>query len=279
MQTAIAPTPKLNGSVQKNQPLKEPIIRDNPVFMVYVTKNYDQFIVMDDNRSVNLLHVKRLVESFNEKHLVCPLIVNERFEIIDGQHRLRASRETGMPVYYIVVPGYGIKEVQRLNANQKNWTKIDFLEMYSTQGKKAYVDFKEFMEHFPELTFQACERIVTGYTSGSGRQATVGGQKMQMRDFQEGKLVIPNLPGSYKNARRVMEFKDYYENFSDGVFVSAILPLFKSKNYDHKEMLYKLSVAPKKLTKCRDIGQYRMLLEDIYNWKRQKENKVSFRYE
>lgn len=102
---------------------------------------------------------------------------------------------------------------------------------------------------------------------------------MEMKDFQEGKLIIPNLGLSYKNARKVMEFKDHYDGFSRGAFVSAVLPLFKSKNYDHKEMIYKLGVAPKKLTHCQNIVQYRMLLEDIYNWKRQKENKVSFRYE
>lgn len=273
MQTAIAPTPSKNGSV-----LKVPQIIDQPVNMVYITTNYNQFKILADNREVNLLHVKRLIDSFNEMHLVCPIIVNEKMEVIDGQHRLQASIETGVPIYYIQVPGYGIKEVQRLNANQKNWTKLDFLEMYCAQGKKTYIEFKEFMGHFPELSFQACERILTGLSKGT-RSGHHEGKSMQMMDFQEGKLQIPNLALSYKNARKVMEFKEHYDGFSRGSFVSAILPLFKSKNYDHKEMIYKLSVAPKKLTHCQNVVQYRLLLEDIYNWKRQKENKVSFRYE
>lgn len=272
MQTSIAPTPK-NGSV-----LKTMVITDQPVNMVYITTDYNQFKILTDNREVNQIHVKRLVESFNEMHLVCPIIVNEKMEVIDGQHRLQASIETGLPIYYIQVPGYGIKEVQRLNANQKNWTKLDFLEMYCAQGKKTYQEFKEFMDHFPELSFQACERILTGISNGT-RQGKMNGHKVQMMDFQEGKLNIPSLGLSYKNARKVMDFKDYYDGFSRGAFVSAVLPLFKSKNYDHKEMLYKLGVAPKKLTHCQNVVQYRMLLEDIYNWKRQKENKVSFRYE
>jgi hypothetical protein len=44
-------------------------------------------------------------------------------------------------------------------------------------------------------------------------------------------------------------------------------------------MLHKLSVAPIKLQDCLNVEAYKMLLEDIYNHKRQKENKVSFRYE
>lgn len=270
--TLLAPTPK-NGSV-----LKTMVITDQPVNMVYITTNYDQFRILTDNRDVNTLHVKRLVDSFNERHLVCPIIVNEKMEVIDGQHRLQASKETGVPVYYIQVPGYGIKEVQRLNANQKNWTKLDFLEMYCAQGKRAYIDFKAFMEQFPDLSFQACERILTGLAHGS-RSTNMEGKSVHMKDFQEGKLVIPNPGLSFKNARKLMDFKEFYDGFSRGAFVSAVLPLFKSKNYDHKEMIYKLSVAPKKLSHCQNVPQYRMLLEDIYNWKRQKENKVSFRYE
>jgi hypothetical protein len=272
MQTSIAPTPK-NGSV-----LKVSVITDQPVNMVYITTKYDQFKILTDNREVNQIHVKRLVDSFNEMHLVCPIIVNEKMEVIDGQHRLQASIETGLPIYYIQVPGYGIKEVQRLNANQKNWTKTDFLEMYCAQGKKVYQEFKEFMGHFPDLSFQACERILVGTHNGT-RQGVINGHRVQMMDFQEGKLTIPNINMSYKNARKLMEFKDHYDGFSRGAFVSAVLPLFKSKNYDHKEMIYKLTVAPKKLTHCQNVIQYRILLEDIYNWKRQKENKVSFRYE
>lgn len=273
MQTSIAPTPSKNGSVLKATP-----IVDQPVNMVYITTNYEQFKILTDNRDINSLHVKRLVESFNEMHLVSPIIVNEKMEVIDGQHRLQASKETGVPVYFIMVLGYGIKEVQRLNANQKNWTKLDFLEMYCAQGKKAYVEFRDFMEQFPELSFQACERILTGYSKGT-RSGHVNGQSMQMMDFQEGKLVIPNPGLSFKNAKKVMDFKEYYDGFSRGSFVSAVLPLFKSKVYDHKEMIYKLGKAPIKMTHCQNVAQYRLLLEDIYNWKRQKENKVSFRHE
>jgi hypothetical protein len=148
---------------------------------------------LDTERELrNLAKELRLVESFNVKHLICPIIVNEKMQVIDGQHRLQASRETGSPVHYIVVAGYGIEEVQRLNNNQKNWTKADFLEMYCAQGVRVYLEFKDFSNAFPELGFQACERILTGFSSGK-RTGHVGGKKAQMMDFQEGKLTIPNL--------------------------------------------------------------------------------------
>ena len=42
-----------------------------------------------------------------EKLLMCPIIVNENYEIIDGQHRYSASKELGLPIRYIVGEGYG----------------------------------------------------------------------------------------------------------------------------------------------------------------------------
>lgn len=267
MTTAIAPTTQSNGNVRT---------RNQTVYSVLMTGNYDLFKIMPDNRNLNLLHVKRLVESFNDKYLVCPIIVNEKYEVIDGQHRLEACKETKRPIYYIMIKGYGIKEVQILNTNQKNWNKLDFLHMYCAEGKKTYLEFKKFMDDFPDFKIQASERILTGHTSG--KKTTVAGAKAAMRDFEEGKLHIPDLNKSYSHAKKLMDFKPFFNDYSSGLFVSAMLPLFSNKTYNHKEMLHKLSVCPIKLYPCRDIPQYRLLLEDIYNHKRQKENKVSFRY-
>ena len=262
MQKAASPTIKTNGSV-----------KSKTISPVLMTTNYGIFKIMADNRNLNLLHVNRLVESYHENHLICPIIVNERYEVIDGQHRLEASKETGLPVYYIIVSGYGIKEVQVFNTNQKNWTKMDFLSMYCANGKKAYLELKQFMTDFPDFQIQSAERIITGKTRGTNSTAK------RMKDFEDGKLTIPNISKSYSNARKIMDFKPHYKNFNRGTFVSCLLPLLASKVYDHKEMMHKLSNCPIKLEDCDKVESYRMLLEDIYNYKRQKENKVSFRYQ
>lgn len=271
MQTSFVPT-MAKSSIVRNG--------NEPVFNVYKTTDYSIFKIMADNRDVNQLHVQRLVASFREKHLISPIIVNERMQVIDGQHRLQASAETGLPVYYLVIPGYGINEVQILNTNQKNWNKSDFLEMYCANGVKVYLQFKEFMTHFPDFGIQGAERILTLKATGANKlQGSKPGQKMRMKDFEEGKLVIPNLDKSYIIARKIMDFKPFFSDFTRGTFISALLPLFASKNYNHKEMVHKLGSCPIKMTACTNVEAYRMLLEDIYNWKRLKENKVSFRYE
>lgn len=266
------PTTK-NGSVKQQQ-------NQNQFTPVLMTTNYGLFKLMPDNRNINLLHVRRLVESFNNHHIVCPIIVNEKYEVIDGQHRLHAAKETGKPVYYIVMKGYGIKEVQVLNTNQKNWTRLDYLEMYCSEGRKEYLVFKQFMQDFPDLNFQSVERIIALRASTSMSKKDIEGKTMNMKYFEEGNLTTPDIRKSYSVARKILDFKPHYPNFGRGTFVSAMIPLLtKSKVYDHKEMIHKLSSCPIKLTDCDKVESYRLLLETIYNYKRQKENKVSFRYE
>lgn len=270
MQTTIAPTPK-NGSVLRTS---------EPILQIYKTTDYGQFKIMSDNRNINTLHVQRLIESFKVKHLVSPIIVNERKEVIDGQHRLLASQETGLPVYFMVLKGYGIDEVQIFNTNQKNWTKLDYLKMYCAEGRKPYLELQKFMEDFPDFGIQSAERLVT-LSPYAKRQGRVNGHRAQMKDFEEGKLVVPNITKTYQLARRLMEFKPYYPGYHRGVFISSVLPLFASKVYDHKEMIYKLQVCAAKgirLVDCTSVEAFRMGLEDIYNWKRHS-GKVSFRYE
>lgn len=100
-----------------------------------------------------------------------------------------------------------------------------------------------------------------------------------MKDFEEGKLKIPDIKKSYVIAKKIMDYKPFYENFYRGTFVSALVPLIsKSEPYNHKEMIHKLSVCPIRLKDCNTVENYRSLLEDIYNYKRQKETKVSFKY-
>jgi len=130
------------------------------VNVVYETYDYSAFKTIDGNRSVNAVHVKRLKDSFNKGYLLSPILINKKFEIIDGQHRYFAAKSLGLPVRYIMVLDYGLREVQMLNENSKNWGKEQYLDSYCEIGHTAYVRFKEFMLHFPELGMAACEILL-----------------------------------------------------------------------------------------------------------------------
>ena len=83
--------------------------------MITKSYKYDQFKLIDFNRSICKKNLSRLI-SLNEKknrfHLF-PIVIDEKFNIIDGQHRFEACKRMGAPVYYVVD-----------NSNEDHWETI-----------------------------------------------------------------------------------------------------------------------------------------------------------
>lgn len=115
---------------------------------VLSTKNYDQFQTILGNRLTNYDHIRTLVREITAKNLLatCPIIVNEKMEVIDGQHRLEAAKLLGVPIYYVKVEGLTIKQVVRLNRSQKPWKLGDYLELHVAHKNQNYLLLKEFIE-------------------------------------------------------------------------------------------------------------------------------------
>ncbi len=47
-------------------------------------------------------YVENIKKSMQKNFLISTIIVNENFEVIDGQHRLIASKDLGLPIYYFI---------------------------------------------------------------------------------------------------------------------------------------------------------------------------------
>lgn len=238
------------------------------VNQVNQTNDYSIFKSLEGNRKVNELHVKRLKKSFEKEYLFSPIIVNEKFEIIDGQHRFKAAKEMQLPINYTVVHGYDLKEVQTLNANSKNWNKLDYLNAYCDLGYESYIQMRQFMRDYPDFGIAAAEMILTAKNSRGNSEHTY--------KFNEGSLRIDNIKLSYDNAEKIMMFKGLHEKWSSLAFISAVLQLFDHPNYDHSNMIRKIKLDPSALVPCVTAPQYKIVLEDIFNYK--SRNKVSLRY-
>lgn len=76
------------------------------VNQVNQTNDYNLFKSLKGNRNVNKLHVQRLKESFKGDYLMSPIIVNQNYEIIDGQHRFNAAKDLSLPVNFIICNDY-----------------------------------------------------------------------------------------------------------------------------------------------------------------------------
>jgi hypothetical protein len=247
---------------------------------IYQTLDYHLFKHLLGNREKNSLHIERLKRSFKEKYLICPIIVNKKHEIIDGQHRFEAAKRLGLPVIFIYGDDggqdYGLREVQLLNTNTINWKLNDYLEAYADYGYESYIQMKKFMKDFPDFGIGAAERLLRNTTNGTNNDGGSRGKEVRAKTFQEGNFSIPNLSLSYQNARKVLMFKPYYSGYNKSIFVSSMIGIFKNPNYDHTQMIHKLSLIPGELKDCRTVTDYRILLEDIYNYR--SRDKISLRY-
>jgi hypothetical protein len=231
---------------------------------VHTTTDYFLFKSIDGNRNKNLLHINRLKKSMSENYLFTVIIVNENYEIIDGQHRFEVIKDLNLPLNYIICKGYGLKEVHVLNANMKTWNADDYLEGYCNLGYEDYLIYKEFKNKY-EFGHNECIKLLKGnFNSGS------------VKEFHEGKFKIKNLKEAKKYADFILLIKPYFSEYKRRSFVYAMISLFKNLNFEFSEFLQKLKIQPTALNVCNDVEQYITLIEEIYNYKRRI--KVNLRF-
>jgi len=244
----------------------------NPI--IQTTYDYARFRILKGNRHINQIHLRRLKQSIQQNPLVSLITVNDKMEIIDGQHRFYVCKELGLPINYVLVYGYGIKEVQILNANMSNWNKQDYLDGFINLGYKDYVKFKEFRNYFKELTFGICIKLSSGLSNY--RTKREDGIKFALKDFEQGVFKFVDEDKAYRMANMIMDYKKYFNKFNDNSFCITLISVFNHPNYDHKTMLKKVSIQPTALMQCKTQDQYKTMLENIYNFK--SKTKVSLRY-
>jgi hypothetical protein len=246
---------------------------DHVFAVIYETYDYQKFKFLGTNRDLIRSNYKALLTSFMEAYLLALVIVNEKYEIIDGQHRFRAAEELELPVRYAVMPGYGIKEVRQYNKVMQKWVRSTYLKSFTTEGKDEYVELTEFMKQFPKFGIHVSMKLLTGVSREQKRE---NGERVCSKSFEEGGLILKNRAKAYVIARKIMDFEDYFPSFNSPKFVASLYPILNLKHYDHKRMLQKLKSSPYRLEKQGTHDQYRLLLQKIYNYKTTPENRVDF---
>lgn len=232
---------------------------------VHTTTDYFLFKSIDGNRNKNLLHLNRLRKSMEENYLFTVIIVNENYEIIDGQHRFEIIQELGLPLHYIICDGYGLSEVHVLNQNSKNWQADDYLQGYCDLNYPQYIAFKNF-----------CKKHNLNTSSGMLLLNNGNRSKGAIEVFNSGKFVISDINNAGKIAYMLNHIKPMYKGYSRNSFICAILKLSKNPNFEIIEFITKLKLQPAALFDCVNVDQYIAIIEDIYNYRRRE--KINLRY-
>ena len=255
-------------------------VQKQEVNKVYKTSDLSIFTQIDGNRVPNLQHIKRLSDSIRVYGMKCnPILVNERMQVIDGQHRLMAAKEAGSFVYYIVVDGYSLDEVHTLNLNQKNWSKKDFIDGYANMGVESYIKLNAFIKNNDDYTFESCISFCNNNTVGSSssslsrlhHQKTISSGIIENGTWKGG-----NFDLAQEMASKIRMIKTYYLGYNRSIFVGTMIGMLNNDKFDFNEFMHKVRLQPTALVDCANREQYKTLIEDIYNYK--SRNKISLRY-
>lgn len=224
---------------------------------------YDKFDVETNklmgNRSLNKSHIRKLAESINENAeslAYNPIIVNDQFQIIDGQHRFEAVKELGLPIYYVVWEGADIEDAQRLNASSKNWSPLDYAFSYSQQGNKNYGTYLNFRErwglnHDVLIQYLSLEEPVTNSM------------------FKSGKFKAVNPARTDELCSALEDLGEFWDKYKHRSFALAFKNIWLNPygKYNHERMLRQMKKYGKRFLQDNSAPtDAERMFENIYNY-------------
>lgn len=222
----------------------------------FVTEDYDLFIVLTGNRNVKETHVRHLIKQLTEQGNLIdkfPIVVNEKMEVIDGQHRLEALKRLGWPVVYEIREGLNIDQVRTINTTHQNWTWHDYATSFAELGNENYVRFLNLYKHF------GYSYSVISYYCESGANRRRGSH------FYQGELIL-------KDQKKAFDLLEQYRQVSEAAehhtreFAYAMKDCMLAPGYDQKRMVEKMEkYGISRLKPLRGKTDYQRVIEDIYN--------------
>ena len=235
------------------------IEEDEVVAVIRKSKNYEKFKFIDSNRSINSLNLNKLIGSMKEEQLISPICVNENFEIIDGQHRVKAEESLNLPVYYYVSEGYSFDQMRRANLVGVTWKKDDFLKAYTEEGNPNYVTF-DLIRNTYEINTTDLIKVLSKIKTVSFSDLSIIFEKGNLEITDEEEKSVESFLEALKDFKF---FKDYRKS----KFVSAFLELYFYPLYKHEIMRERLKKRSAVLTYQLNKDLYlEILANKIYSY-------------
>lgn len=228
---------------------------------IYVTTDYNKFNFINGNRKLNRRNLSKLLKSIDEELLVIPIIVNEKMEVCDGQHRLECCRLLKKPVYFIIQEGYGLSQIQRCNSTSSTWVKSDYLNMFIESGNENYVDFNNTRNKYGLNVYSLLKisSIIKCQTLSAINHSFENGTYVFDEETKEG---VENF------LEALEDFAEYIPKaYKTKSFISAFTKLYTQPNYKHTTMQSKLKNRGYVLKQMGHENAYlETLCNDIYSF-------------
>tara|TARA_R110000744_G_scaffold4953_1_gene17564 strand:- start:90 stop:836 length:747 start_codon:yes stop_codon:yes gene_type:complete len=161
-----------------------------------VTKDYSVFQYFDRNRIVSKTNVEKLRQDMALNTQKDEVVVNEKWQVIDGQHRIAALEKDKKPVKFRVKPGANMQDVIAANNTGTKWNTPAWVRNFSHPdhvNNKPYVMYIEFKEKH-KLCDGVCQLLLSEDFHDYGRKS-----------FKNGTFKVKNLGRAEENAAALAE--------------------------------------------------------------------------
>ena len=249
------------------------------------TTDYGQFKHLPCNRMVNQSNINAITNEIRQRGQQQPIIVNEQYEIIDGQHRLEACKNLKIAVQYIKRKGATIEDVISTNIVGKKWCIEDYIHRFATEGKQDYIDLLEFVQVAKSQGFSTSTAVVIArgvnlndvyymYDDGKIRGGGGGIPKTAKNLYNAGNGIklglfkMPNKDDAHKRLNQIVAFSEW-EFYKKVSFVNAINQCMRIKDMDFNRLLQSARKYQRRFTNEATTENFIQMFEEIYNWRRQ----------
>lgn len=226
--------------------------RDIILNQVYGTKDYGKFVFVDNNREVT--ENIKLKEDIEKLGILIPIVVNEKMEVMDGQHRIRIAGQLGITVPYIVEFGFGKQEFLSINTTPKNWNLLDYVKSHAMEGIQEYIDFKELIENY---------NVNIGALCGLAFNTTDGNNPV---------LKVKNKKLDFVNLDFLKSFLEFHDEVLGEMDVKnkagltrALYVLFRLEKLDTERILRKTGAIANKIKGVTQQAVITQLILEEYN--------------
>lgn len=240
-------------------------MEDKIVAHILGTKDYDKFKFLRGNRAVNPNHVKAIMDSMTEEQLMDPITVNEKFEIIDGQHRFVAIKTLGLDVWYVIAPGYSSEQMIRFNISSRNWGLMEFFHHFLDLKSPQYV---------------LIDNLAAEFEVEVSRVLDLHGQ-LHMRDgirtnqaIKEGSFEVIDLPGLRIKLAQYVQIKDLWDFANSRGFCRAYRTISKHPNFEFERFFEQAKKYGYTLEKHYSAVDYCTSFQDLYNFRRRERVRI-----
>ena len=232
---------------------------------VGTTKDYSVFKYFDRNRIISKNHVEDLRKDMALRGQLERVIVNEKWYVIDGQHRIEARKLDKKPVTFRVKKGASMTDVTAINNSAKIWNNAAWLRNYSHEehnNNKPYRQYAEFKKQHG-FTESICMALLSEDFHDQGRKS-----------FKKGTFKVKNLERAGENAKQIAELIAIDKRLNALKAVLAFLKLKTLANFKFSLFESQLKKNKRRLKVCMNVEHWiDSFIDEIYNYNLRKPHK------